>query len=944
MSPSTPGAGELPGGVYDLLDTVPVVSFGDLFQTLGELLPHEASLCGDALRACRGAERLASVPLGVLEASSVCDSLVALVDQQHFARGAECYESVQPLRKFAQRVSRLAYSGGLAPAPPVKAQSVSPRTSTALLGSCSEAAAMIAVEPTSPGAAVAAPVPPRQLPLANPRPPISPRCSPRSHTSDGSGARGPASERSAGSSGSFTSRRRSNSFGSARRDQNWRTLPFFPDASHGGLRARLFVLFDDATQSLLGKFLAFFLMVAIGVSTIAFVVESIPELRERPAECARLRSAGLPLTVEACEPVPYFFFSIIEAVCIIIFSVDYIVRMLTVHAVADGSNRGGLMKTLRYFVEPLNMIDLCAVAPFYVGLMLKVGAVKIFRLVRALRLFKMVKHHSGILLFADVMLMSGQPLLILVFFNMIITILFASLIYYAEGQRYSVDPVFTVGLGNESAAYPTGVFVRSTQDWTQDEPTPFRSIPFAIWWVFVTMTTVGYGDFSPTTFLGKCIGVVAFYVGIIFLALPIGILGNNFDIAYENMLASMQDGKDTAKTARDAKLMERQLRDEKEANLRLQRGDEGYCWFPRRESLRKSTFILLEDPSASIAGKIVSIFMILAILVSTIAFVLESTPSFMDTPEECVIGAPTVQTCRPRPRPVFAMFEVVSIAIFTLDYVLRIGTVHTASPEECGISSTRGAVSPLMTTVLYAAQGLNIIDILAIVPFYVNLAGGGGGGAAVLRVLRLVRIFRVLKMPKMRACAEMLIDTVVDSMPALVLVFIMTMLMCVMLASLIVTCEGSMYSVSHFTDEYPYGLYIRPTADGYGVEPSNFRSIPYAFWWFFATATTVGYGDDYPTTASGRLVGVVTFYTGIVLLALPINVVGGCFNKYYPDWVKKFASSAEASTPVRSPRSELDVVETRPAAGSGATSAGESSGGGAALGSGAPVAAWAQGP
>merc|ERR1712110_1171266 len=71
-------------------------------------------------------------------------------------------------------------------------------------------------------------------------------------------------------------------------------------------------------------------------------------------------------------------------------------------------------------------------------------------------------------------------------------------------------------------------------------------------------------------------------------------------------------------------------------------------------------------------------------------------------------------------------------------------------------------------------------------------------------------------------------------------------------------------------------------------EPSPFVSIFRSFWWFFTTATTVGYGDDYPTTTEGRIVGVLTFYTGIVLLALPITIVGGTFSKYYPDWVKEF--------------------------------------------------------
>merc|ERR1719414_2040934 len=100
-------------------------------------------------------------------------------------------------------------------------------------------------------------------------------------------------------------------------------------------------------------------------------------------------------------------------------------------------------------------------------------------------------------------------------------------------------------------------------------------------------------------------------------------------------------------------------------------------------------------------------------------------------------------------------------------------------------------------------------------------------------------------------------------MPALLLLFSLTLIGCVFFASCLTFAEGSWYSVDHFREEFPEGLYIRPTKDGHGVEPSPFRSIFYTFWWFFTTATTVGYGDDYPTTSAGRLIGIVAAYVGI---------------------------------------------------------------------------------
>jgi hypothetical protein len=183
-------------------------------------------------------------------------------------------------------------------------------------------------------------------------------------------------------------------------------------------------------------------------------------------------------------------------------------------------------------------------------------------------------------------------------------------------------------------------------------------------------------------------------------------------------------------------------------------------------------------------------------------------------------------------------------------------------------------------------QLLNVIDFLAIGPFYLELALGTTEALAPLRIVRLVRLFRLLKDPKAQMCADLFINVVIDALPALMTLFFMTTLMCILFSACIVFAESSEYSVTKFKDEYPTGVYIRPSADGYSEETSPFTSIPYAFWWFFVTATTVGYGDDYPTTTSGRIVGIVAFYFGLILLALPLSIVGQSFNKFFPGWMK----------------------------------------------------------
>jgi len=659
---------------------------------------------------------------------------------------------------------------------------------------------------------------------------------------------------------------------------------------------------------LAGRAILVLLTLTLAVSTVCFVMESIPEFRRYPSSCAYLQANNMPLTVEDCRPRPLNIFNDIETVCIVLFTLDYVVRVATAHADERGASTctQGALRTFWYAVEPVNVVDILAIAPYYIefasgnGL----GSLEILRLARILRIFKMARHHPGMKMFAKVLYKSGQPFFILVFFLVIIIMLFASIMYIAEGQKFSVAPKFTrehydAEECENSSVFPTGVFVRTSSDPVDgDEPTPFRSIPVAMWWVCVTLTTVGYGDIAPTTVPGKTTGILCFYVGILFLALPISILGSNFESVYEEEYVRHQPNR------RNRMEISKKWSAKAEPNFR------DAPWLPRVEGcLRKKVFLFLEQPSASKLGRMFSMFVMAVIIAVTISFVMESMPEFNITPPECDVSQMTVQDCTPVPRSGFAVLEVFGITIFTVDYLLRVCTVHTAEAEECGVSPERvprrdHPFRKLRMTWLYCTQWMNIIDLVAIVPFYVQTAmggGGSGGGMSAIRVVRLARIFRVLRMRKLQTGVAMFSHVIMDSLPAMSLLAFMTMMACLFFASCITYAEGSTYSVDeNWLEKYPNGTFVRPTTDGYGNEVSPFRSIVDGFWWFFVTATTVGYGDIYPTTTAGRMIGLVTVYFGIVLLALPISVIGSAFGARYSEWEEELTRSKTLS-PVSSP-------------------------------------------
>jgi hypothetical protein len=162
--------------------------------------------------------------------------------------------------------------------------------------------------------------------------------------------------------------------------------------------------------------------------------------------------------------------------------------------------------------------------------------------------------------------MKSMPTLItLGFLSFMSCVLFASCIYFAEGATYMVPgtagdewsgydctgfklnpdgSVHTPCTQEAGGEYPLGVFVRDNMDHSGLEPTPFRSIPYSFWWVFTTMSTVGYGDFFPTSTMGRVIGVLLYYFGILTIALPVTVFGNHFETYYELWEEAQRDDDD----------------------------------------------------------------------------------------------------------------------------------------------------------------------------------------------------------------------------------------------------------------------------------------------------------------------------------------------------------------------------------------------------------------
>ena len=156
---------------------------------------------------------------------------------------------------------------------------------------------------------------------------------------------------------------------------------------------------------------------------------------------------------------------------------------------------------------------------------------------------------------------------------------------------------------------------------------------------------------------------------------------------------------------------------------------------------------LFDEPASSKNALLVGMFMFFVILLSSITYCFETLPAFLeDPPPDC--GEGEDDDCIPKPVPAFAVLEALCVAIFTGEYIVRLATSHAAAEW--------GEGSAFVKTCRYVRSPLNLIDLVAILPSYLEWLSSGAGDLAVLRILRLARVLRIFKIAKFNADLQVL--------------------------------------------------------------------------------------------------------------------------------------------------------------------------------------------
>ena len=185
----------------------------------------------------------------------------------------------------------------------------------------------------------------------------------------------------------------------------------------------------------------------------------------------------------------------IEHISLIVFSVEYLLRIWTADLLYPGSGFFG--SRIRYIFSGMALIDLLAILPFYLPMFLPVNLIGIraVRLVRLLRLLKLNRYSDALASIGRVFKGKSREIFASLFFVLILLVVASLLIYYAEHDA---------------------------------QPQQFQNAFSGLWWAVATLTTVGYGDIYPITPLGRLMGAVIAVLGIGMVAVPTSILSAGF--------------------------------------------------------------------------------------------------------------------------------------------------------------------------------------------------------------------------------------------------------------------------------------------------------------------------------------------------------------------------------------------------------------------------------
>lgn len=242
-------------------------------------------------------------------------------------------------------------------------------------------------------------------------------------------------------------------------------------------------------------------------------------------------------------------------------------------------------------------------------------------------------------------------------------------------------------------------------------------------------------------------------------------------------------------------------------------------------TIRKSVFKLVEpSDTKSDPNFYFDIFIVSLILLNVIAIILASDQAIGD-----------------KYSSFFYYFEVFSVTVFSIEYILRVWTCVEIDTYK----------NPISGRIKFMFTPMAIIDLLAVLPFYLPFVGID---LRFLRILRIFRIFRIFKLARYSRAFRLIKNVLNGKKEELFITLAFIIIVLVIISTLMFYAERD-------------------------AQPIAFSSIPKALWWGVTTLTTIGYGDIIPVTTMGKILGGIISLLGIGLIALPSGIIAAGYTE-----------------------------------------------------------------
>jgi voltage-gated potassium channel len=214
------------------------------------------------------------------------------------------------------------------------------------------------------------------------------------------------------------------------------------------------------------------LVLLIIVNLVAVALESMPQLHDRYL----------------------LMFDTIEFVSLVVFTAEYLLRIWSSVEYGPHRHMSPTAARLRYILSPAGLVDLVAVLPFWFAPFVP-SDLRVLQVLRVVRFFKIARYSPAMRSLLDVLYRERRALFGCLVITLGTALVSAALMHLAEGRV---------------------------------QPDKLGTIPDALWWAIVTLGTIGYGDVVPITTVGKLIATATIFLGLIMIALPVGIIATAF--------------------------------------------------------------------------------------------------------------------------------------------------------------------------------------------------------------------------------------------------------------------------------------------------------------------------------------------------------------------------------------------------------------------------------